>query len=136
VHSGGSGSVPTVSSMESGQSGEDWGSLTNSGFVGSCKLEQYRAGRVELSVQARQSAILRVSEKYDKDWKAWVDGKPATVHRVDYIVQGVFVPAGSHHVLLRYAPSTWGLHVQLVGLAICLGAAVWLIVGVVRRRKS
>jgi len=127
---------PFDSAQGSEAGGEEWGALTNAGFVGTCKLEQYRSGRMELSVQAEQPAILRVSEKYDKDWKAWVDGVSATVHRVDYIVQGVFIPAGAHRVLLQYAPPIWGLYVQFVGMAICFGAAVWLIIGAVRKRRS
>ncbi len=128
-----------LSSANDGMAGareEDWAALTNAGFVGSCKLERYRSGRMELSVEAQQPAILRISEKFDKDWKAFIDGKSTTVYRVDYIVQGVFIPAGSHRVLLQYAPPIWGLYVQLAGFAICLLAIGWLVVEKVRRRRT
>jgi hypothetical protein len=92
------------------------------GIVGSCKLVSYRPGRMELDIESAKPAVLRVSEKYDKDWRATVDGQDVEIHRVDYIFQGIYVPQGSHHVRLSYCPSFKHLYMQAVGLVICLMA--------------
>jgi hypothetical protein len=105
---------------------EPWGALTNSGIVGGCRLTQYGVGRVELDVDVKKQAILRIAEKYDRDWNAFVDGRATLVHRVDYLCQGIFVQAGKHHITLRYSPQALGLYVQLAGMAICLAAGAWL----------
>lgn len=112
------------------------GVLTNAGFVGTCTLVNYRSGRMEIAVKADRAGMLRVSEKYDRDWQATVDGLPVPVQRVDYIMQGVVVPAGEHKVLLRYAPALWPLYVQGAGMFVILGAVLWLVVGWVRGRKT
>ncbi len=110
--------------------------LTNAGFMGTCTLSHYRPGRMEVEVKATKPGILRVSEKYDRDWKATVDGTPEPVQRVDFIMQGVLVPAGEHRIVLRYAPSIWPLYVQGVGMLIVLGAVGWLVGAKIRARKS
>ena len=61
-------------------------------------------------------------------------GRPAPLLRVDYIFQGVYLPAGGHEVVLEYAPPTGALKIQLAGLFVCLGAALW--VGFRRLRKG
>jgi hypothetical protein len=100
--------------------------LTGQGRVGQVESLGYRPGRFHLKTTCAQPALLRVAEKFDSDWKAWIDGQPAPPLRVDYICQGVVVPAGTHEVVLHYAPPAWPLYVQLAGLCVVLGAALWL----------
>jgi uncharacterized membrane protein YfhO len=57
-------------------------------------------GRVE--VRAEGPGLLVVAQGYDPGWSARVDGRPATVVRVDHAQLGVVLPAGLHHVALRY----------------------------------
>jgi len=100
--------------------------LTGQGRVGQVESLGYRPGRFHLKTTCAQPALLRVAEKFDNDWKAWIDGQPAPYLRVDYICQGVVVPAGTHEVVLHYAPPAWPLYVQLSGLCVVFGAALWL----------
>ncbi|MEI7437965.1 MAG: hypothetical protein WCL16_14260, partial [bacterium] len=109
---------------------------TSTGMTGSVECVAYRPGRVVLNVNAPQAVMLRAADKYDRDWKAWVDGLPAAVRRVDYIVQGVFVPAGRHTIRMQYSPARWPLYVQGVGLLIVLIAALTLIATALRRRPE
>ena len=110
--------------------------LTGEGIVGKVELLNYRSGLFHLRTSSDQAAILRVSEKFDKDWVAHLDGKPVPVLRVDYIFQGVFVPSGVHEVVLKYSPSSWPLKVQISGMLICLVAGIWLLGQKVFRRKQ
>lgn len=106
------------------------------GTVGTCKLLRYRSGRFELDVNADQPAVLRVSERYDRWWKATVDGRRTPVYRVDYIFQGVLVPQGTHRVVLQYTSPGWMLVSQGAGLAIVTGALLWLLLARVRERRA
>lgn len=106
--------------------GTGWPALSGTGMTGEVKLMRYRSGRMELETVSPEAAVLRVSERYDPDWTATVDGKPASVARADYLFQAVFVPAGTHQVLLEYRPSTLLLKVQLAGMLLCVLAAVFL----------
>jgi len=102
---------------------------SGAGIAGKISVMEYRFGRVKLHVSTDQPAILRVSEKYDADWKATVDGKSVPMRRVDYIFQGVFIEPGEHEVVLIYTQSsTWTLLLQVGGMLVCLGAIMCLII--------
>lgn len=109
--------------------------LTGEGIIGKVESLNYRSGLFHLKTTSDQGAILRVSEKFDKDWVARVDGSSVPLLRVDYIFQGVYLPAGVHEVVLKYSPSQWPLKVQMFGMLICLGAGIWLLVEYIRKRK-
>jgi hypothetical protein len=106
--------------------------LTGRGVTGRIETLGERPGLFHLKTTGTQPAVLRVAERYDPDWKVWIDGQPAAPLRVDYIFQGAFVPAGTHDVLLKYAPSVRPLYIQLSGLGVCLLAALWLLAQAIR----
>lgn len=108
--------------------------LTGQGMVGHVEPLGYRTGLFRLKTTCPQPALLRVAEKFDPDWRAWIDGQPVPTLRLDYIFQGVMVPAGTHEVLLKYAPVVWPVYIQLTGLALFLGAALWLLVQAIRTK--
>ncbi len=97
------------------------------GPAGEVAVKEYRSGRVMLQASADRPAILRVSEKYDPNWKATVDGKPVPLYRCDYLFQGVYVEPGLHEVVLAYTDSTLPFWVELGGLVLCVLAAANLI---------
>ncbi len=104
--------------------GKDLPASDSEGPIGSAEITSYRSGHVELNVSGERPAILRAAEKFDSNWKAYVDGKEAQILRCDYIFQGVFVPAGIHHVVFNYALPSGSFWVEMAGLAACLGALV------------
>ena len=99
------------------------------GIIGSVQLVDYHPGFIKLKASTHLPALLRVSEKYDKDWNVTVNGQTAPLRRVDYLFQGVFVEPGVNEVIFSYAPETWTLAVQLVGMLICVGAVICILRG-------
>jgi uncharacterized membrane protein YfhO len=79
---------------------------------------------MRLRTQAQSDQLMVVSQRFDPDFKATVDGKPAPVVRCNFLCVGVPVPAGEHEVVIRYRPSLTGFYIQLVGALVVLGAAV------------
>ena len=100
--------------------------MNNPGSAGEIELVEYRAGRSKVRVSTAEPSILRVADKYDPGWEAWIGGQPAEVLRVDYIFCGVAVPAGLHEVVLQYQTSKLPLAVQFLGLVFCATAAARL----------
>ncbi|KIC92715.1 YfhO family protein [Flavihumibacter solisilvae] len=41
---------------------------------------------------------------YDHGWNAYIDGKPAPYVKVNYILRGMSIPAGSHDIEFRFEP--------------------------------
>ena len=91
-------------------------------------------GRYEFTVTSRGPTVVRVAEKFDPNWKATADGRAVPVLRCDYMFQGIVLEeAGTHRVVLRYAPSSLAVYMQGIGLLLGLGAVLGLILP--RRRK-
>ena len=92
-------------------------------------------GRYEFMVKNHGPAMIRVAEKFDPNWKATVNGRPAPVLRADYMFQALALEqAGEYQVVLRYAPSMFPVLIQGIGIVSGVGAALWLVV--MKRRKE
>jgi hypothetical protein len=70
---------------------------------------------MRFQVRTRKPAFLVVSNSFYPGWTATVNGQPTQVHRTNWLVQGVFVPAGESEVVFRFL--TPGLR---LGVAISL----------------
>ncbi|NBO64723.1 MAG: hypothetical protein EBU88_07755 [Acidobacteria bacterium] len=71
---------------------------------GNATVTEFQPDRLTIEVNADRPAILVVTELADSDWKATIDGLPATWHRVNYILRGLPVAAGTHFVSFTYHP--------------------------------
>jgi hypothetical protein len=82
--------------------------------------------KLNVDVDVRRPGMLVVSDAWDPGWKATVDGKDVDVQRVNYVMRGVRVGPGAHHVEFRYRPwsFTVGWIVSLVALLVLIGALV------------
>jgi hypothetical protein len=68
----------------------------------SAKLLSYHPDTLNYDVQNAQNGYLVFSEIFYDDWKAEIDGKPATLNKVDYTLRGLSVPAGNHKIRLYF----------------------------------
>jgi hypothetical protein len=93
--------------------------------------------RLELDVDAPMMAFVVVADSWLPGWSAAVDGRSAPLFRVDHLLRGVAVPAGSHRVTLRYEPPGWAVGVPVTRAAsvLWLGLAAAAGVALVRGRK-
>jgi hypothetical protein len=93
---------------------------------------EYVSHRVVIETEAASPALLVLADLHYPGWTAAVDGEPVPIHRVNYLMRGVEVPAGRHEVAFRYAPRS--VHVGAVASAAGLLAVVGLL-GFDRARK-
>jgi len=88
------------------------------GLPGRASIDTYAADRVVARTSASHRALLVLTDVWYPGWKAKVDGRTTPVRRVDYLLRGVTIPAGTHRVELTYEPPSWraGWVVSLVAL--------------------
>jgi hypothetical protein len=68
------------------------------------------------------------AESCEPGWRAWVDGRPASIGRAYGLFQTVKIPdGGSHRIEFRYEPVVFrlGLFVSLLALSFLLVMSVW-----------
>jgi uncharacterized membrane protein YfhO len=92
-----------------------------------------RVDEMQFEVISDQPAFLVVASSYYPGWAATVNGQPAAIHRANFVTMGVFVPAGSSTVTLRF--STPGLRAGAAVTALS-SAAIGLGLVAIRRRRS
>jgi hypothetical protein len=86
------------------------------------KLIKSDIHNLEYEVNASGNNLLVFSEIYlPFGWKAFVDGKEADIHKTNYILRSLVIPAGKHKIEFRYVPDTY-----FTGKSISIGANVFL----------
>jgi hypothetical protein len=102
--------------------------IPTSGAVtpGSARLVEYGEERAVVEAEARERSLLVLTDVHFPGWKATVDGEPAKIERVDYLLRGVVLPAGAHRVDFRYEPKSWriGWIVSLLALIVLAATAL------------
>jgi hypothetical protein len=61
-------------------------------------------GRLEIEVTTTDPGFLVISEWANPGWEALLDGDQAPLLTANYGLQAVWVPAGAHHITLRFQP--------------------------------
>jgi hypothetical protein len=95
------------------------------GATETVRIVDDRPERVEIEANAAAPALVVLTDTWYPGWHATVDGTPATIVRADHAFRGVRVEAGTHRVVLRYAPRS----VAIGGWcsAAALAAVLWLL---------
>jgi hypothetical protein len=94
---------------------------------GAVSITSYRPKDIQLQTSAKTSSVLLYNDRASRDWRVWVDGKQSQLLRCNYIMRGVFVPAGEHNVEFRYEPTLIPLCVTLSAFAVGILLAAYLI---------
>ncbi len=91
--------------------------------------------RAELSSE-RVAVFSEIYYKYG--WKAFIDDKPASHFRTNYVLRGMTLPAGSHTVTFRFEPESYktGNKVSLAGSILLIVLLVLSAVPLKKLRRS
>jgi hypothetical protein len=99
------------------------------------EVVSYASERVVLEARARRPGMLVLSDVAYPGWKVTVDGDEQPIRRVDYLLRGVSVPAGTSRVEFTYEPASATAGAWLSGASLLLfGAAAALLLA--RRRRG
>jgi hypothetical protein len=99
---------------------------------GEVSVTTYRPQRIELQTSNQQAGFLVLSEIDYPGWRALIDGQEAAIHRTDYTLRGIAVPAGAHRIEFIYRPASFSKGV----LAAALGVLMLAAAGLLMKRKS
>lgn len=70
------------------------------------RLDSYEPNLLKYSVNSQTGGVLVFSEIYYPGWTATVDGQPAELGRVNYVLRAMHIGAGQHQVVLSFDPQS------------------------------
>jgi hypothetical protein len=100
---------------------------------GTVKISHYQSKELILEADAKTPAVLLLNDHTGDYWNVWVDQKTGSVLRCNYIMRGVFMPAGHHIIEFRYQPPLKLLCVSLTAFGLGIVLAGFVIVAHFRR---
>jgi hypothetical protein len=100
---------------------------------GEARILSAEASHVELEASACDESYLVLSDTHYPGWEAALNGAPVPIHRANYALRAVRLPAGVHRVRFEYHPRSFHL-----GLALTLltGAGLAVALVLARRRNT
>jgi hypothetical protein len=95
--------------------------------AGSVEYIHYSSKDVVLKSDAPSETVLLLNDRYDPNWKVFVDGKSENLLRCNYMMRGVHLGSGQHNVEFRFEPPYETLKVSVAGVGlgvVLLGALI------------
>jgi len=91
---------------------------------GRIALLRVEPDRLELAVETDAPALLVLSEVFYPGWQAFLDGQPTPIYRTNFAFRGVWVPPGTHRLVLSFRPASLALG---LGIAAAAGLGLFLL---------
>ena len=117
---------------------EDNGKYFKGGFISSkdstasIKLKLHKPNHLIYSSENSKYGFAVFSENYyENGWKATIDGNETKIHRVNYVLRGLQIPAGKHTIEFKFEPqvvktgSTIAL-ISSIGMLLLIGVGIYL----------
>ena len=87
---------------------------------GDVKFISYAPKDIILNATPNVPSVLLLNDRFDPNWKVFVDGSQKTLIRCNYIMRGVQLPAGNHRVEFRFEPPVKAFYVSMAAVALSL----------------
>ena len=102
------------------------------------ELTGYEPNELKYTVKSNQGGVLVFSEIYYPGWEVTIDGQPAELGRVDYVLRALRVEPGQHEITLSFFPKTLDTTETLayVALAILVLLVIMLIITQYKRKQK
>ena len=82
-------------------------------FRGNVEIVDSDVNGYRFSVEAAIPGVLVVSQNFYPGWKAFINGRPASVFPADHALTGIAVPAGRYDVNFQFQPSSFKVGASL-----------------------
>ena len=103
---------------------------------GNITLTNYHPEKLSYQVKTESAQLAVFSEiYYKKGWKAYVNNTEVPIIRANYLLRGVFVPAGTSTVELKFEPASYkyGKLLSYIGSALIL---ILIIIFFIKRKQE
>lgn len=109
----------------------DFPPLNNNSSPGGEKVKLLKESNNRLTIEAESQnpGFLILAINYDKDWKAYDNGKEVTILKANYYQQAINLNKGKHLIEMVYRPESFviGGVISLITLFILIGLSLFLV---------
>jgi hypothetical protein len=99
-------------------------------------LDSYAPDEIRATVDAPRAGLVVLNEIEFPGWTIEVDGEPAAELRANYLLRAVWVSAGHHQLVWRFAPAWWRTLLAGYALAIAIMAFAGVSALIARARAA
>jgi len=109
------------------------GSITPADSTASIKQVAFDNDDVKYESNSSGTHLAVFSEIFYKDWKAYIDGKPAVYGKANYVLRTMVIPAGKHSIEFKFEPKVYNTGYTITAISgwlltlLVLGYIFWLI---------
>ncbi len=94
---------------------------------GAVEFKSYAPKHIVFAATNSAPAVLLLNDQYDPHWSVTVDGRPAELMRCNYLMRGVWLPAGAHTVEFNFTMPHRLLYVTLSAMLLGILLGVYLL---------
>lgn len=94
-------------------------------------IKEYRANRVTIEAATQRPSVLVLGDTYSPGWKAFVNGIPVKIEKVNGVMRGVELREGMNTVVFIYRPASF-----VAGCALAFVGALISVLLVFKRAKG
>ena len=94
---------------------------------GAVEFKNYAPKDIMFGAHADTSTVLLLNDKFDPNWSVFVDGRPASLLRCNFIMRGVYLTPGAHTVEFQFELPDGPFYVSLtaIGIGILLAGCLF-----------
>lgn len=108
----------------------------NSMSPSNARITRYENNQMTVETTSAAPAVLIISEVNYPGWVASVDDVPARIYTADFLLRGIYVPAGSHRVEMRYTAPAARNGALISGVSLLMAAALCVYARRTRVRRA
>lgn len=97
--------------------------------AGTVEFAGYAPKRIQLKAVSGAPSVLLLNDKFDPGWTVSVDGRPQQLLRCNFLMRGVYLPAGQHQVEFRFEKPVTTLAVSVCAIGVGFALLGLLMVG-------
>ena len=105
----------------------------------SIKLKQNLNDKIDYTFHSKTPQFAVLSEVYyPLGWNAFIDGQKVDYVKTDYVLRGMFVPAGDHEIEFRFEPKSYttGRVITIIANTVVYLAIIMAIILYVRKKRK
>lgn len=88
------------------------------------EIINYFPQHIEIKTLSSGPKLLFISDTYNPGWQAYLDGGKVNIYKADGAFRAVFIPAGQHHIDMKYEPKLFYLG-MIITLATVAGFGLY-----------